>query len=118
MVHAIKWQLQHRYMQVEAMAELVAPVNEAEARQICGMTALNARWYHANPRKTDCGVDGTYAQRLTGASRSSPEAAQRCAKGAGLCAEHVRQPGGASPLHNLMEVKRERSARASPRGGV
>jgi len=33
-VHAIKWQLQHRYMQVEAMAELVAPVNEAEARQI------------------------------------------------------------------------------------
>jgi hypothetical protein len=22
-----------------------------------------------------------------------------------LCAEHVRQPGGASPLHNLMEVK-------------
>jgi putative transposase len=28
-----KWQLQHRYMQVEPMAELVAP-NEAEARQI------------------------------------------------------------------------------------
>jgi len=27
-----KWHLQHRYMQ--AMAELVAPVNEAEARQI------------------------------------------------------------------------------------
>jgi hypothetical protein len=27
-----KWQLQHRYMQ--AMAELVVPVNEAEARQI------------------------------------------------------------------------------------
>jgi hypothetical protein len=22
-----------------------------------------------------------------------------------LCAEHVRQLGGASPLHNLMEVK-------------
>ena len=33
-VHAIKWQLQHRYMQVEAMAELLAPANEAEARQI------------------------------------------------------------------------------------
>jgi len=33
-VHAIKWQLQHRYMQVEAMAELVAPANEAETRQI------------------------------------------------------------------------------------
>src|SRR4051794_13729597 len=35
-----------------------------------------------------------------------------------LCAEHVRQLGGASPLHNLMEVKCQRSARASPRGGV
>ena len=33
-VHAIKWQLQHRYMQVEAMAELLAPANEADARQI------------------------------------------------------------------------------------
>jgi hypothetical protein len=33
-VHAIKWQLQHRYMQVEAMAELTAPANEAETRQI------------------------------------------------------------------------------------
>jgi putative transposase len=29
-----EWQLQHRYMQVEAMAELAAPVNEAAARQI------------------------------------------------------------------------------------
>jgi hypothetical protein len=29
-----EWQLQHRYMQVEAMAELAAPANEAEARQI------------------------------------------------------------------------------------
>ena len=35
-------------------------------------------------RKTDCGVDGTYAQRSTVASRSSPEAAQRGAEGAGL----------------------------------
>ena len=31
-----EWQLQHRYMQVEAMAELVAPANEAETRQIAG----------------------------------------------------------------------------------
>src|SRR6202162_4031532 len=30
-----EWQLQHRYKQVEAMAELVAPANEA-ARQIAG----------------------------------------------------------------------------------
>ena len=29
-----EWQLQHRYMQVEAMAELLAPVSEAETRQI------------------------------------------------------------------------------------
>ena len=35
-------------------------------------------------RTTDCTVDGTYAQRSTGASRSSPEAASRCAEGAGL----------------------------------
>jgi hypothetical protein len=38
----------------------------------------------ANPRETDCGTDGTYAQRSTVASRSSPAAAQRCAEGAGL----------------------------------
>ena len=29
-----EWQLQHRYMQVEAMAELTAPVAEAEPAQI------------------------------------------------------------------------------------
>jgi len=29
-----EWQLQHRYMQVEAMAELFTPANEAETRQI------------------------------------------------------------------------------------
>jgi transposase-like protein len=29
-----EWQLQHRYMQVEAMADLATPVNEAEPRQI------------------------------------------------------------------------------------
>ena len=29
-----EWQLQHRYMQVEAMAELVTPANEAAAEQI------------------------------------------------------------------------------------
>src|ERR1700760_2281805 len=33
---------------------------------------------------TDCGVDGTYALRSAVAVRSSPAAAQRCAKGAGL----------------------------------
>ena len=29
-----EWQLQHRYMQVEAMAELSAPASEGETRQI------------------------------------------------------------------------------------
>jgi len=29
-----EWQLQHRYMQVEAMAELLAPVNVAGTKQI------------------------------------------------------------------------------------
>ena len=29
-----EWQLQHRYMPVEAMAELLTPANEAGAKQI------------------------------------------------------------------------------------
>jgi putative transposase len=29
-----EWQLQHRYMQVEAMAELLPPIIDAEAKQI------------------------------------------------------------------------------------
>jgi putative transposase len=29
-----EWQLQHRYMQVEAMAELLPPMIDAEAKQI------------------------------------------------------------------------------------
>jgi hypothetical protein len=33
-VHAIKWQLQHRYMQVEAMAELMNPPGDAEPRKL------------------------------------------------------------------------------------
>jgi hypothetical protein len=33
-VHAIKWQLQHRYMQLEAMAELTAPANQTDTGQI------------------------------------------------------------------------------------
>jgi hypothetical protein len=34
-VHAIKWSVQRaRYMQVEAMAELLTPANEAGAKQI------------------------------------------------------------------------------------
>jgi putative transposase len=29
-----EWQLQHRYMQVEAMTEFLAPANEVDTRQI------------------------------------------------------------------------------------
>ena len=29
-----EWQLQHRYMQLEAMADLITPASEAEPRQI------------------------------------------------------------------------------------
>jgi hypothetical protein len=29
-----EWQLQHRYMQVEAMAEVIAPASAADPRQI------------------------------------------------------------------------------------
>jgi len=29
-----EWQLQHRYMQLEAMADLASPVNDEEPRQI------------------------------------------------------------------------------------
>jgi hypothetical protein len=36
------------------------------------------------PAKTDCGVDGIDAIRSAVAVRSSPAAAERCAKGAGL----------------------------------
>ncbi len=36
----------------------------------------------------------------------------------GVCAGHVQQLGGGSPLYNLMEVKYERSARAEPQGTV
>jgi hypothetical protein len=38
----------------------------------------------AYPRKTHCDADGIHAQRSTAASRSSPEAAPRCAEGAEL----------------------------------
>jgi hypothetical protein len=72
------------------------------------MIALNAPPSPSDTRERQtAGVDGTYARRSTGASRSSPEAAKRCAEGAGLCAGHARQPGGESPLCNLMEVKHE-----------
>ena len=40
------------------------------------------------------------------------------AEGAGVCAEHAQQPGGASPLSSQVEAKDDRSTRAYPRGWV
>ena len=71
-----EWQLQHRYMQVEAMAELA----HRRTKLRPGRSRHDARRHTADrvtayPRKTDCAVDGTCAQGSTVASRSSPEAA-------------------------------------------
>jgi hypothetical protein len=33
-VHAIKWQLQHRYMQIEAMAELAGPALDTDTLEL------------------------------------------------------------------------------------
>jgi len=52
-----------------------------------------------------------------GACVPEPRGSAAPCKG-GLCAGHVQQLGGESPLYNLMEVKYERSARAEPRGTV
>jgi Transposase, Mutator family len=80
-----EWQLQHRYMQVEAMADLATPVNEAEPRQISSAAWAPGPFRNAHLAGSDrLGVDGTEALRSAVAVRSSPAAAERCAKGAGL----------------------------------
>ena len=43
------------------------------------------------PHATDRGVDGVHGKRLVATSGSSPEAAQRCAAGAGLDAAGAHQ---------------------------
>jgi hypothetical protein len=62
-----EWQLQHRYIQVVAMAELVAAIR--------GL---------ANFTRSTAPSNGMNAQRSAGGPLSSPAAAQRCAEGAGL----------------------------------
>jgi hypothetical protein len=62
------WQLQHRYMQVEAMAELFSPASEA------GTKRSQPPHDHASCQ-TDCGVIGANAKRATAGSPSSPAAA-------------------------------------------
>ena len=97
-----EWQLQHRYMQVEAMAELAT---HRRTQPIPGRSHAPA----PEPRftRSTAASNGMDAKRSAVAPLSSPAAAQRCAEGAGLCAGHVQQPGGESPLCNLMEVKHE-----------
>jgi hypothetical protein len=65
-----EWQLQPRYMQVEAMAELAA--------------AADPRQMHDPFQAIHCGVEGMDAKRSAAVLLSSPAAAQRCAEGAGL----------------------------------
>jgi hypothetical protein len=43
-VHAIKWLLQHRYMQIEGMAELTPPLIDADPAKLPSVDApLSAR---------------------------------------------------------------------------
>ncbi len=58
-------------------------------------------------RETDCGVDGTNAQRSAEAPRSSPAAAQRCAEGAGL-------DGGASDRSTIGRAVHYRGPAIAP----
>ena len=67
--------------------------------------------------KTICRWGGPYVSEAEGLSRGEVRLRRRAERRA-LCAGHVRRPGGASPLCNLMEVKHERNARAVSRGIV
>jgi hypothetical protein len=71
-----EWQLQHRYMQVEVMAELTAAAGAADPSR-SPVRPSPSQAIH-------CGVEGMNAKRAAGAPLSSPAAAQRCAEGAGL----------------------------------
>jgi putative transposase len=66
-----EWQLQHRYMQVEVMAELAAAAGANDPRQI--------PWRPSSFEAIHCGVEGMDAKRAAGGWLSSPAAAQRCA---------------------------------------
>jgi len=70
-VHAIKWQLQHRYMQVEAMAELFSPANEQRQLPSAAWRQMEPGSLHLALQWPDCRVDGTYARRSTVASPST-----------------------------------------------
>jgi len=84
----------------------------------------NPSWRSETPKARRAA--GHTADRSTRSNRRGTDPYARwCGRGGAarlppipMCAEHVRQLGGVSPLHNLMEVKCQRSARASPRGGV
>jgi len=69
-------QLQHRYLQVEAMAELAVP---ATRRIVCAA-------HHAHAPRTECGVDGTYARRSTRRRGQAPQPRSGAPKAQGLTA--------------------------------
>ena len=75
-----EWQLQHRYMQACRSRQW----QSSSRRQTKPEPDRSQLPHDRAPRQTDCGVIGTNAKRSTVASRSSPNAAPRCAEGAGL----------------------------------
>lgn len=68
------------------------------------------------PDRSSLRPDLAIAGRLRAGPVKDGRLATAAAARSVLCAGHVQQPGGESPLCNLMEVKHERSARAEPRG--
>ena len=70
-----EWQLQHRYMQVEVMAERLRP-----PPPIPGGSRARPSQFHA----IHCAVERHGCQKLGRSAAVNPAAAQRCAKGAGL----------------------------------
>ena len=84
-----EWQLQRRYMQVEAMAELSAAAGAADPRQT-----------HASRgplQAIHSPVEGMDAKRSAAVALSSPAAAQRGAEGAGLDSGAVAAAQSAMP---------------------
>ena len=75
-----EWQLQHRYMQAEAMAGLAGDEDAQDPmRDVAGP---NRRL--AMTRETDCGVDGINAKSSAAARSQAPKPHSGAPKGAGL----------------------------------
>ena len=78
-----EWQLQHRYMQVEAMAGLAGD-EDAQANPMHDVAGPNRRLAKTDPRPTDCGLDGTNAKSSAAARGQAPKPHSGAPKGAGL----------------------------------